>query len=123
MFVSMGHLSNDATQSLSSSNSLVVMSIFFCEYSLILSPCTMWYSPPFVVTGNEKINPLGTPYEPSVGTPIDTQSWEPNAQSLTWLMAALPAEAADEEPLASMISAPLLPTLGLNQVSTQAASN
>lgn len=74
----------------------------------------MEYLPFLVVTGKEKTKPLGTPYEPSEGIPMESQSSEPKAQSLTWLMAALAAEAAEEEPLASMISAPLLPTLGLN---------
>lgn len=55
-------------------------------------------------------------------TLIETHSDMPRAQSLMWLIAVFPVEAAKEDPLTSMILAPLLPTLGLNQVSTQVRS-
>src|ERR1019366_3774415 len=43
----------------------------------------------------------------------------PATQSLTWSMAALAAEAAEEAPRASMTAAPRLPTLGRNSFSIQ----
>jgi len=60
-----------------------------------------------VVTGNEKINPFGTPYSPFDGTAIDVHPLAPNYQSLICSIAALAAEAAEESFLASIISAPL----------------
>ncbi|KAG1300942.1 hypothetical protein G6F63_016842 [Rhizopus arrhizus] len=39
--------------------------------------------------------------------------WLPSTQSRTWSMAALAAEAAEDEPRASMIAAPRLPTVGM----------
>src|ERR1019366_5810312 len=47
----------------------------------------------------------------------------PATQSLTWSMAALAAEAAEEAPRASMTAAPRLPTLGRNSFSIQAWSS
>lgn len=46
----------------------------------------------------------------------------PATQSLMCSKAALPAEAAEDNFLASMISAPLFPTLGWKKVSTQECS-
>src|SRR5580765_4197260 len=61
------------------------------------------------------------PYEPSDGIAADVQSpaGVPLTQSWTWSMAALAAEAADEAPRTSMISAPRLATLGMNSSRTQ----
>src|ERR671929_875649 len=87
-------------------------------------PCTIEYSPSLHVHGNEEINPSGTPYEPSLGTAIDTHSPSgvPCTQSRTWSIAALAAEAADEAPRASMISAPRLPTRGMYSSLTHCSS-
>merc|ERR1719272_1550841 len=83
----------------------------------------MWYLPPEVVCGNENISPSGTPYwVPSVLTQIDCHSLLPKTQSLMWSMDAEPAEAADEAPLRSIISAPLFWTLGVNSLIFQASS-
>ena len=61
-----------------------------------------------MVTGKEKISPAGMPYyEPSVKRPADCHSLLPDTQSLMWSIEAEPAEAADEAPLKSIISAPL----------------
>jgi hypothetical protein len=53
---------------------------------------------------------------------MDTQSEAPKAQSLMCSMAELAAEAALDNFLASMISAPLFPTLGLNHLETHSYS-
>jgi len=53
---------------------------------------------------------------------METQSLAPKAQSLMCSMAELAAEAALDNFLASMISAPLFPTLGLNHLLIQSSS-
>src|SRR5262249_15067001 len=55
---------------------------------------------------------------------MDTQSPSavPFTQSYTWSMAALAALAAEDAPRASMISAPRLPTRGMNASATHASS-
>ena len=60
-----------------------------------------------------------------MGTPIETQSPAsvPSTQSRTWSIAAFAAEAALEAPRASMISAPRLPTRGMNSSAIQASSS
>ena len=63
------------------------------------------------------------PYWPEVQTPIDRRPSEPSAQSCTWSMAALAALAALDAPRASMISAPRLPTRGMNSFSYQSMSH
>lgn len=61
-----------------------------------------------IVTGNEKITSLGTPYEPSDITPMDTQ--QPGAvpfqMSFIWSPAALAADMADDNFLAAITAAP-----------------
>ena len=49
-------------------------------------------------------------------------SGEPSAQSCTWSMAALAADAADDDPRASMIAAPRCCTVGMNSFSIHAWS-
>jgi len=79
--------------------------------------------PPSDVTGNEKIRFAGTPYnDPSVSIPADCHWLLPKAQSLMWSIAAEAADAADEAPLKSMISAPLFYTLGVNSLIFQSVS-
>lgn len=53
---------------------------------------------------------------------IEVQPLEPKTQSLMCSIAALAAEAAEEDFLASMISAPLFPTLGWKKVSIHLCS-
>jgi hypothetical protein len=60
--------------SYSSNNSLVVASIFFLLNSSSFNPYTIVQTPFLHVTGNEKLIPLGTPYDPSDITPIETIS-------------------------------------------------
>src|SRR5580765_3492130 len=64
------------------------------------------------------------PYEPSDGIAADVQSpaGVPLTQSKTWSIAALAAEAADEAPRTSMISAPRLATRGMNSSASHAVS-
>ena len=78
-----------------------------------------------MVTGNDETRPSGTPYEPSETTAIDTQSLsaEPNSQSWAASMVADAAEAADDEPRASMIAAPRLATVGMKLFSIQSWSS
>src|SRR6201995_3513802 len=99
----------------SSASSAVDLSIRLREKSLMSRPCTMLQSPPEVVTGNDEINPSGTPYEPSEMTAIDTQSSAgvPSSQSRAASTVADAAEAAEELPRASMIAAPRLATVGM----------
>ena len=60
-----------------------------------------------VVTGNENISPAGISYVlPSVNKPADYHYSLPLTKSLMWSIAADAAEAADEAPLNSIISAP-----------------
>src|SRR6187200_1395777 len=61
------------------------------------------------------------PYEPSETTAIDTQlPWGlPCSQSRAASMVADAAEAADDEPRASMIAAPRLATVGMKSFSIQ----
>jgi len=69
--------------------------------------------------------PSGTPYwlaDPSVRIPADYHSEEPATQSLMQSIDAEPAEAADEAPLKSIISAPLFWTLGVNSLIFQFSS-
>jgi len=76
--------------------------------SSMFNPSTIENYPLEVVTGKEKISPAGTPYyDPSVKRPDDYHSELPETQSLMWSMEADPAEAADDAPLRSIISAPL----------------
>jgi len=83
----------------------------------------MWNLPGVEVCGNENISPSGTPYwVPSVLTQTDCHSSLPRAQSLMWSIDADPAEAADEAPLRSIISAPLFCTLGVNSLTFHPAS-
>src|SRR6202044_1463558 len=57
----------------------------------------------------------GISYEPSDGMPMVTHlPFVPRIQSCTWSIAALAADAADDNPRASMIAAPRLPTVGMN---------
>src|SRR5688500_10797186 len=55
---------------------------------------------------------------------MDAQSFDgvPSIQSRTWSMAALAADAALEEPRASMIAAPRCWTVGMNSFSIQLTS-
>lgn len=83
----------------------------------MFNPLIIWSLPGVVVCGNENISPAGTPYYvPSVLTQIDCHSSLPKAQSLMWSIEAEPAEAADDAPLKSIISAPLFYTLGVNSL-------
>ena len=69
---------------------------------------TIEYAPSLVVQGKEKIVSLSTPYEPSLGTAMETQfPCEPRCQSLMWSMAALAALAALDSFLAAMMALPL----------------
>lgn len=83
----------------------------------------MLHFPLAQVTGKEKTSPSGTPYDPSEGTAIEVHSpLVPFTQSLICSRAAFPAEAADDNFLASIISAPLFPTLGWKNPSTHSWS-
>merc|ERR1719393_872722 len=53
---------------------------------------------------------------------MDCHSSDPLTQSLMWSMEALPAEAADESFLSSIISAPLFWTRGVNSSAIHEAS-
>src|SRR6476660_9256951 len=70
------------------------------------------------------MRPSGTPYSPWERTAMDTQS----PAGLPWIqlraasIVADAAEAADEEPRASMIAAPRLATVGMKSFSTHAWS-
>lgn len=77
-------------------------------------PGTILYFPsPEAVTGKEKINPFGIPYGLlSELMAIEVHPLTPLAHSLMCSIAAFPAEAALDNFLAAMISAPLLPTFG-----------
>ena len=94
------------------------------ENSSISRPSTIDQSPPEVVTGNEEIRPSGTPYSPLDTTAIETQSSaaEPKSQSRAASIVADAAEAAEDEPRASMIAAPRLATVGMKSFSSQAWS-
>ena len=85
-------------------------------------PCTIEYSPFLHVHGNDEIRPSGTPYEPSDGMAIDTQSPSavPSVHVRMWSTAALAADAADDAPRASMMAAPRLATVGMYVPSTHA---
>ena len=78
-----------------------------------------------MVTGNEETRPSGTPYDPSETTAIDTQSpsAEPSSQSRAASIVADAAEAAEEEPRASMMAAPRLATVGMKVFSIQSWSS
>src|SRR4051812_16491322 len=91
------------------------------EKSSISRPWTISQAPSRVVTGKDEISPSGTPYEPSEATAIDTQSpsAEPSSQSRAASIVADAAEAAEEEPRASMIAAPRLATVGMKSSSIQ----
>src|ERR1700712_1337019 len=56
---------------------------------------------------------------------METQSpsGAPSTQVFTWSMAALAADAADEEPRASMMAAPRFCTVGMKSPSSQAWSS
>jgi hypothetical protein len=77
-----------------------------------------------VVTGKDEIRPSGTSYDPSETTAIETQSpsAEPESQSWAASMVADAAEAAEDEPRASMIAAPRLATYGMYSFSYQSRS-
>src|SRR5690349_24968344 len=70
------------------------------------------------------MRPSGTRYDPSETTAIDTQSsaGEPLSQSRAASMVADAADAAEDEPRASMIAAPRLATVGMKSFSSQAWS-
>src|SRR5512144_1715551 len=87
-------------------------------------PWTIWYAPPEQVHGNDEMIPSATPYEPSDGTAIETQSPSsvPSAQVRMWSIAALAADAADDAPRASMTAAPRLATVGMKVPSTHSWS-
>src|SRR5215212_11057152 len=112
---------NSTTASRSSASSAVEASMREREKSSISRPETMVHSPCLVVTGKDEIRPSGTPYEPSETTAIDTQSpsAEPVSQSRAASMVAEAAEAADDDPRASMIAAPRLATVGMKVLSIQ----
>src|SRR5919107_2540321 len=71
------------------------------------------------------MSPSGTPYDPSDTTAIDSQlpSGLPDSQSRAASMVADAADAADEEPRASMIAAPRLATVGMKSLSIHAWSS
>ena len=112
------------TAAFSSASSAALAPIRPREKSSISRPWTIDQSPPDVVTGNDEIRPSSTPYEPSETTAIDTQSpsAEPKSQSRAASIVAEAAEAADDEPRASMIAAPRLATVGMNVFSSQSWS-
>src|SRR6478672_5925754 len=70
------------------------------------------------------MRPSGTQYEPSEATAIDTQSPAglPCSQSRAASMVADAAEAAEDEPRASMMAAPRLATVGMKVFSSQSWS-
>src|SRR4029079_5913722 len=74
--------------------------------------------------GNEEMTPSATPYDPSEGMAMLTQSPSgvPRCQARMWLLAAVAAEADEDAPRASMIAAPRLATVGMNSFSSQAWS-
>src|SRR5690606_19964961 len=85
------------------------------EKSLTSRPSTMLQSPLDVTTGKDEMMPSATPYSPLDLTAMETQSLsaEPNSQSRAASMVAEAAEAAEDEPRASMIAAPRLATVGM----------
>ena len=113
------------TASRSSVSSAAVASILPREKSSISRPWTISHSPSFVVTGKEEMRPSGTPYEPSERDrhrdPVALGL--PCSQSRAASMVADAAEAADDEPRASMIAAPRLATVGMKSFSIQAWSS
>src|SRR5206468_1312879 len=64
----------EPTVSRSSTSSATVASIRDPENGSMSRSCTIEYTPPLVVTGNEEIKPTGTPYDPSDGMAMLTQS-------------------------------------------------
>ena len=68
------------------------------------------------------MSPSSTPYSPPERTTIERRPSLPFTQSRTWSIAALAADAADDAPRASMISAPRLPTRGMYSFSYQSMS-
>ncbi len=71
------------------------------------------------------MSPSGTPYSPRETTPADVQPRAgsvPRTQSRTWSSAAWAADATDEEPRTSMISAPRLATRGTNTSSSHGST-
>jgi len=84
---------------------------------------TTVYFPFLQVTGNENTSPSSTPYLlPFAGMHMLTHSSLPNSQSKMWSMAELPADAALDAPLNSMISAPLFWMVDVNGPVTHASS-
>src|SRR5947209_13171285 len=67
------------------------------------------------------MSPSGTSYDPSERTAIETQSPSgvPISQSRAASIVAEAAEAAEEEPRASMMAAPRLATVGMKSFSIQ----
>src|SRR5687768_15974148 len=67
------------------------------------------------------MRPSGTPYDPSETTAIETQSSAgvPVSQSRAASIVAEAADAADDDPRASMIAAPRLATVGMKSLSIQ----
>src|SRR3954452_3231599 len=70
------------------------------------------------------MRPSGTPYEPSDGIAIDTQSPSgvPRCHERTWSMAAFAADAADDRTRALMMAAPRWATVGMYVSAYQASS-
>src|SRR3954452_17057174 len=66
--------------------------------------------------------PSSTPYWPPDRTTIERRPSAPSTQSRTWSIAAFAADAAEDAPRASMISAPPLPTRGMSSFSYQSMS-
>src|SRR5712692_8166343 len=79
-------------------------------------PCTTSQFHPSVRTGKPNSSPSGTPYSPLLGTASECQS----PQGVGFLMlltessTALAAEAADEDPRASITAAPRFCTVSMN---------
>lgn len=100
MNINLYHLQfkDDKAISRSSNNSFVVASILFFKLSSHFKFYTIFQFPPSQVTGYEKHNPLGTPYEPSLIIAIETiyPGAVPIIQSWTWSHMALAAEAAED---------------------------
>src|SRR5690625_7165120 len=74
--------------------------------------------------GNEVMRPAGLPEEPSEQTAIEVQSpaGVPWSQSRTWSTAEFAADAAEDDPRASIIAAPRFCTVGMKSSSIQAWS-
>ena len=99
-------------QYLTSSLSLFILFLYSSPISI---PSTILAYPLSIVTGKLYTIFFSIPYSPLLNKLIDVHlPYVPNTQSLIADIAALPAEAAEDNPLALIIAAPLYYTSGIN---------